>query len=501
MAIPINIEDLLNKRKIESNRIEFKSGWNPQSIYHSICAFANDIDNLGGGYILVGVEEENGIAKRPVKGIPIEQLDRIQREMVGFNKMMDPYYFPRISIEDVDGKCIFAIWAPSGTERPYTAPENVTAKLKKPVFYIRYGTSSIEAKDELLDQLREMSAKVPFDDRGNENIHLEDISMVQLRDYLVKVGSKLSQTIDREPIEDLLSNMNLLVGPIEKRLIKNVAAMMFCEQPDKFFPYTQVDIVMFPNGREQNPDNIIEVPVIKGTVPFMINAALNYLKTNIIKERIIKLPNRPEPLRYFNYPYAALEEAVTNALYHRDYKLYEPVEITIEPDRITILSYSGPDRSISKEAIQKAKSLRSRRYRNRRLGDFLKELGLTEGRATGIPTIQAALRDNGSPQATIETDDERTYFLIDIPCHPDFKGETIALNNELKDLKDPLKDLKDPLKDAYRVIRDYPYDTVAQLAERLGIGQRAMKYRTDYLKARGYIERKGKRKGYWIILK
>ena len=28
MAIPINIEDLLYKRKIESNRIEFKTGWN-----------------------------------------------------------------------------------------------------------------------------------------------------------------------------------------------------------------------------------------------------------------------------------------------------------------------------------------------------------------------------------------------------------------------------------------------------------------------------------------
>ena len=49
MAIPINIEDLLNKRKVESNRIELKTGWNPQSIYHTICAFANDLDNLGGG--------------------------------------------------------------------------------------------------------------------------------------------------------------------------------------------------------------------------------------------------------------------------------------------------------------------------------------------------------------------------------------------------------------------------------------------------------------------
>lgn len=29
MALAININDLLNKQKIESNRIEFKKGWNP----------------------------------------------------------------------------------------------------------------------------------------------------------------------------------------------------------------------------------------------------------------------------------------------------------------------------------------------------------------------------------------------------------------------------------------------------------------------------------------
>ena len=50
MALAINIEDLL----IESNRIEFKKGWNPASIYHSVCAFANDFNNLGGGFILAG---------------------------------------------------------------------------------------------------------------------------------------------------------------------------------------------------------------------------------------------------------------------------------------------------------------------------------------------------------------------------------------------------------------------------------------------------------------
>ena len=67
--------------------------------------------------------------------------------------------------------------------------------------------------------------------------------------------------------------------------------------------------------------------------------------------------------------------------------------------------------------------LNTRRYRNRRLGDFLKELDLTEGRATGIPTIQRELKNNGSPTATIQTDNDRTFFLINIPCHPFFYSQ------------------------------------------------------------------------------
>ena len=56
MAIPINIEELLRQRVVESTRIEYKKDWNPNAIIHTICAFANDIDNVGGGYIIVGVE-------------------------------------------------------------------------------------------------------------------------------------------------------------------------------------------------------------------------------------------------------------------------------------------------------------------------------------------------------------------------------------------------------------------------------------------------------------
>lgn len=60
----------------------------------------------------------------------------------------------------------------------------------------------------------------------------------------------------------------------------------------------------------------------------------------------------------------------------------------------------------------------SRRYRNRRIGEFLKELDMTEGRSTGIPKILKEMAANGSPAPLFETDDDRRSFVIRLPRHP-----------------------------------------------------------------------------------
>lgn len=441
MALPINIEDLLNKRRVESNRIEFKTGWNPDKIYHTICAFATDLENTGGGYILVGVEQDDtGLAKRPVKGIPLEAIDGILKDMVGYDaklsssNLIPVSYNSKVSVEEVDGQTILVIWVPTGPNRPYCVPESVVSK--KPTtkkYYVRSKASTIEAKGETLDQVRDLANRIPFDERGNETAKIDDISAILVYEHLKTVKSKLADSFIGRPLWDILDEMDLLTGPIENRMIKNVALMMFCEYPEKFFPITQVDIVIFPEGSIENPDVMIEVPKIVGPVPQIIRETLSYLRTNVIKMRISKPSDDERSNKAYNYPYQAFEEAVVNALYHRDYQEREPVEITIEPSHIDILSYAGPDRSITTEAIKAARKLKARRYRNRRLGDFLKELDLTEGRATGIPTIQKSLKENGSPSATIETDDERTYFLMTIPCREDMVNvSTIALNAEEK---------------------------------------------------------------------
>ena len=75
MRLPINIEELLGGRAVEGGRIEYKTGWNPDAIYRSVCAFTNDFDETGGGYIVLGVKEVNG----RLSGIPtIQDQDELK---------------------------------------------------------------------------------------------------------------------------------------------------------------------------------------------------------------------------------------------------------------------------------------------------------------------------------------------------------------------------------------------------------------------------------------
>ena len=64
--------------------------------------------------------------------------------------------------------------------------------------------------------------------------------------------------------------------------------------------------------------------------------------------------------------------------------------------------------------------VRARKYRNRRIGEFLKELDLSEKQSTGISKILKELHSNGSPEPKFETDESRTYLITTIRIHEDF---------------------------------------------------------------------------------
>lgn len=98
-----------------------------------------------------------------------------------------------------------------------------------------------------------MANRTPFDERGNESIEMTDISRALVLDYLQTVNSRLVADFEKLSLSELLLQMDLLVGPTERQLVKNVAAMMFCKNPAKFFPTTQVDIVIFLKAASRIP--------------------------------------------------------------------------------------------------------------------------------------------------------------------------------------------------------------------------------------------------------
>lgn len=58
VAILTNMKTLLSGDVVERVRIEFKETWDPAASLKSVCAFANDLDNRGGDYIVIGVGKE-----------------------------------------------------------------------------------------------------------------------------------------------------------------------------------------------------------------------------------------------------------------------------------------------------------------------------------------------------------------------------------------------------------------------------------------------------------
>ena len=391
--LPLNLDDLLHQRKVEGERIEYKAGWNPDATVRTLCAFANDFANLGGGYVVIGQDcDAHGKPVFPPVGLAENQLDKIQRELLAACQLIQPPYFPVLGVERIEGRHVMVLQAPGGMNRPYKAPASVGAKHKTWHYYIRRYSSTVEAKGEDEQELLGLAANVPWDDRLAQRARVEDLSRALMVEHLREVGSALADDAAAMPLEALGRQMNVVGGSSEAPWPKNVGLLFFNEAPDRFFPYTQIDVVWFPEGAGGDR---FEEKIFKGPLARMTREALGYIQRNYLTETVVKHPDRAEATRVWNFPYVAIEEALVNAVYHRSYEEREPIEVRISREELAILSFPGPDRSIRLVDFEAGRAV-SRRYRNRRIGEFLKELELTEGRSTGVPKILKAMVANGS---------------------------------------------------------------------------------------------------------
>lgn len=440
MALPVNIDQLLNGNIVEWERLDFKSGWNPEDVMHTMCAFANDIHNWGGGYVVIGVAESNGRPVLPPLGVNLNTFDDIQKDLVRLSALVQPtinYVVEPVKYAD---KNILILWIPGGDNRPYKAPTALGKEALKQGrrYYIRKGSVTCIADAEDEHRLLALTNKIPYDDCVCHAADVKDLSRLLIADYLQRVGSSIQeQDLQQMSMEDICRSLTLGDGASEILKPKNFAVLFYTQDPEKYIPYARIELVRF---FDEIGDRF-EEKILHGPIHLQLEEAMRYLD-ELLVEKVIKIPGQQESIRCWNYPYAALEEVVANAVFHKSWDDRNPIEIRINPTSIEVLNFAGPMPPITNEDLKKTKII-NRLYRNRRIGDLLKELHLTEGRATGFPKIYHALQANGSPLPEFETDENNSYFRATIHIHDAFVDEQtfVACNQLATTLSDVVKEL------------------------------------------------------------
>ena len=416
--LPVNLDDLLHQRSVESARVEFKASWSEHTgsqVLRTVCAFANDYQNLNGGYIVMGVAEQNGQAVLPPAGLGAEDVERAEKWLRGRCKAMNPAYDPIFSPELVADRLVLVLWVPASENRPHRAPD-AKGNWK---YWIRVGSATVDAETSgQLGMLLEQTARVPWDDRVASDAQVEDLREIKVREHLHDVGSGLihaSQPLD--PLE-IYRRMRLTKAVNDHEVPRNVGLLFFSEDPERWFAGAKIEVVQFAGDRA---GSVQAERSFRGPLADQVKGCLNYLAhfshTHLQKER-----DRSQVRGWVSYPQIALREAIVNAVYHRGYdkNIVEPTKVYLYPDRIEVISYPGPVSGIEEDHLVPGGSVPPVPARSRRIGEFLKELKLAEGRLTGLPQIYDAMEQNGSPTPRFDFDAGRTYFRVTLPAHPEY---------------------------------------------------------------------------------
>jgi ATP-dependent DNA helicase RecG len=413
--LPFNLDNILYGKTVENSRIEYKlniSQENELYIGATLCAFANDFLNQNGGWLIFGIDAPDGEPVLPPAGLLSNQIEKAQQRIRVLGKKMDPPYHPAIFTAASQGQPIVVVYAPAGDERPYRSADPRQPQRRE--YFIREGAETIKADKATLEKLIQLCAKIPFDDRINIEANTTDIDSLLVREFLLETESGWSH---KDVGLETYKAMRIVGSYHDDYKPRNVGLMFFNHTPQDFCKGCYFEIVQFDDVKG---GDVMEERRFTGSITNQITNVIEYLDS-LTPRQTRKVRHRAEVDRFSAFPYEALEEAIVNAAYHRGYdSSHEPTKVYLYPDRMEIISYPGPVPGIEPADFEKDAPLPPVPLRNRRMGEFLKELKLAEMRSTGVPKIKTAMRNNGSSDPHFIFDTERTYFKVVLPAHPKY---------------------------------------------------------------------------------
>lgn len=377
---------------MESDRVERKeNAKDTKKICQNICAFANDLPNHGKpGIIFIGIRDDGSFSNLYFDDALSRKLADIRQDNI--------LPIPSIKIQNfnVDQYEIAAVII----EPSYDPPVRY-----KGIAYVRIGSTTRAASPDDERQLSEKrrSNDLPFDHRPVKNATLNDLDL----DFFEK--TYIPQTIAIEVLEQ--NNRSLEQKLFSLRFLQNNtptygAILAIGKDPLNFIPGAFIQFVRFAGTSPT--DSIIDQKELSGPLYEILANLEELIKLNI--NVAIDFTSASLEIKMPDYPLAALQQFVRNAVMHRTYEhTNAPVKIWWFSDRIEIISPGGLYGRVNMENFGKPGA---NDYRNPFIAEVMKNLGYVQKFGLGIPTAEKALKENNNPPAEFPFDLGPEYFLV-----------------------------------------------------------------------------------------
>lgn len=410
--------DLPTLARRESEQVEWKENVaSVEKVAATITAFANDLANLGGGYVVCGAREttdEHGFKAIETVGLTAARLSEVEGQVLrACQKDVTPPLTPLVEVlpaDTEDRRVLVFIVAATGDAHQLRTKRD-TGK-----YYVRRSHSTVEARNGLLrDLLVRKGARPPWDRRWHPDATIDDIDLVALRDLLQQLGvwdehRSLDHYLDPAHAAAALVPSFCIREPLTGTLRpRNFTLLLVGRNPQRFLPDAHAIFSLYPGEDRSEP--YAERLEIDGTLTTQARRLIERLNTEAILVMDKSSDRAPNAAKY---PRRALHEAVINALVHRDYEAAHPVRVTAFGDRIEVVSPGSLHSAVDPEAFRAGRA--SATWRNQALAWFLVKLQLAQAEGQGIATILRSMRQEGCPAPEFRITPASIECVL--PAHP-----------------------------------------------------------------------------------
>ena len=468
----MNLKDYLGetnlydkKEKLERNK--------PKSWLKSVSAFANG----RGGKLIFGVKEDNTILGLSDYQEVSENISEIIKTKMDPNPEFD------MEIKEIDGKVILILSVFAGKNTPYFVVDGGSRTA-----YKRVGNQSVPASRIDLFNLSLKGEHISYDSLQSKK-KLEDVSFKELKiEYKERMGKDFEEK-DLKSFGLVNDEKNLTIaGALFADNYQVYQSRVFC---------TRWNGLTKANGRMDALDDI----EFEGNIIYLLKASLDFVKRNS-KKMWKKGP--VYRIEYPEYPERAVQEALVNALIHRDYSVIgSEVHVDIYDDRLEIYSPGG---LYDGTFIQDINPLDvSSVRRNPILADVFARMDLMERRGSGLRKIIEAYEAEENYKEELKPEfksTESSFTTILKNLNYDTKNVTQNVTqsegqNDGRKLKP--SDRRDKILE---IIKNNPKITAYDLSKQFNVTDRTIKRDLKILTDEKIIEYVGSAKnGYWKVNK